>query len=477
MGMTSNLFAPFVVAGSVLLSACGGSGGGGNPSAGAAQGVLMDAAVAGIEYRSGELSGITNDKGIFQFQPGAEITFYIGDIVIGTAAASAIVTPVDLVAGALDEDDPAVTNILRFLQTLDDDANPDNGIQINAMVRRAAIGAAIDFTLPELQFEENLQVQNMISDLTLATTAGQRMLVGASQAREHFRLTLTQMHLSGNLPSGIGERLSEEEMIARGADVGEGLWQMASNVDATISMSGSQLRSKGGVVLLQTTVNGSPGITYQDDCDLYGALEVNEADDTDDTDLGASLFCPNGRSETAYYLLAANHYRVELICDEKPLAGLSMRKLSDEPVFNNGAFSFNSGNNPSLDSHSGVCGAVSHFNNTYSDSVSRETSEETTVRVVAPYQGGDRIELEMTFATDTLTPGTYVVGNEQGVGIRLSSPVFSTTSFSQELDVKSGSVTIESVSAVAVKGRYTLTINELFNNQDLVTGSFAINLE
>ncbi len=37
--------------------------------------------------------------------------------------------------------------------------------------------------------------------------------------------------------------------------------------------------------------------------------------------------------------------------------------------------------------------------------------------------------------------------------------------------------TKESVSAVAVTGRYTLTINEMFNNQDFVSGSFAINLE
>ena len=71
--------------------------------------------------------------------------FFIGDISIGHALAQEVVTPVDLVENANDETDPTVSNIACFLQTLDNDDNPENGILITDEIREAAVGLSVNF--------------------------------------------------------------------------------------------------------------------------------------------------------------------------------------------------------------------------------------------------------------------------------------------------------------------------------------------
>jgi hypothetical protein len=86
-----------------LLSAACGGGGGGQES-----GVFLDSAVEGLGFVSGTLSGLTDADGTFLVDGGAPITLSLGDIVLGTAGAQPVVTPVDLVAGAQDEQHPTV---------------------------------------------------------------------------------------------------------------------------------------------------------------------------------------------------------------------------------------------------------------------------------------------------------------------------------------------------------------------------------
>jgi len=82
----------------------------------------------------------------------------------------------------VDDTDPQVTNILRFLQSLDDDGNPANGIRIPEGVRSALAGQTLDFSTDTTSFES---VFNTIAYSVL----GGRVLVSSSQARKHFRRT------------------------------------------------------------------------------------------------------------------------------------------------------------------------------------------------------------------------------------------------------------------------------------------------
>lgn len=92
------------------------------------QGQFIDSAVQGLRYTSGNQSGTTDANGQFSYEEGGDIQFYIGGIFLGKATGSSIVTPIDLVEDATDLSHPTVINITRFLQTLDDDGNPENGI-------------------------------------------------------------------------------------------------------------------------------------------------------------------------------------------------------------------------------------------------------------------------------------------------------------------------------------------------------------
>lgn len=125
----------------ILMQSCSDGGGGGTVS-----GQIVDSLVEGLQYSTASTSGITDANGTFNYAPGENVTFMVGDIVIGTVTAAAVVSPVDLVVGAeYYDDDPLIINIARFLQTIDSDGLPGNGIQISQESRDAAIGESMNF--------------------------------------------------------------------------------------------------------------------------------------------------------------------------------------------------------------------------------------------------------------------------------------------------------------------------------------------
>ena len=164
------------------LSACGGGGGDSPPPAPpvtASTGVFVDSTVAGLHYETPTFSGTTNSAGEYDFLPGETVTFSIGGIVLGSAAAGPVVTPLTLVSGATDPTDPKVTNIVRFLLTLDDDGNPNNGISISAATAAAAAGLSVDFTTANLTTDAGVTA-------LLAALPGTPTLVDETVAQTHF---------------------------------------------------------------------------------------------------------------------------------------------------------------------------------------------------------------------------------------------------------------------------------------------------
>lgn len=145
------------------------------------QGQFIDSPVQGLSYRAGSSSGTTDADGSFQYPLGETVIFSVADIEIGRVEGQAIVTPLDLVAAARDASHPQVLNIARFLQALDSDANPNNGIQIPEAVRQARTGLTLDFSLPTAQFDSAAAlVLKALPDLS------GRVLVTADAAKSHL---------------------------------------------------------------------------------------------------------------------------------------------------------------------------------------------------------------------------------------------------------------------------------------------------
>jgi len=173
---------------SLAVVACGG-GVDGKGEDRVKTGKFVDSAVQGLNYVCGDLTGITDRDGRFQYREECQVQFRVGEIVIGTTPGALVVTPVELVSAAKDQNDPTVVNIARFLQTLDDDGNPSNGITITAAVAALANGS-VNFSQSIADFEDDGRIQTLVSTLTSARTIGASGLMPISDVQDHLRTTL-----------------------------------------------------------------------------------------------------------------------------------------------------------------------------------------------------------------------------------------------------------------------------------------------
>ena len=179
-----------------LLAGCGGGSSGGDSEPDTPNtGTLIDSPVVNIGYRTETLTGVTNDLGEYQYLPGESVTFFIGDLEFPTVRAAGIVTPLDL-AGTTSLTDPKVINMIRLLQTLDKNGDPNDGI----FITEAAKGAAtqVDFGLSESEFESSEAVQYLVMGAMLDTERVE--LVLTETARAHFQEELVK---AGILPPAV----------------------------------------------------------------------------------------------------------------------------------------------------------------------------------------------------------------------------------------------------------------------------------
>ncbi|VAW81067.1 hypothetical protein MNBD_GAMMA14-392 [hydrothermal vent metagenome] len=235
----------------VLLTACG--GGGNNSSSGASlTGQFVDSPVGGLRYTTTSTSGFTAADGTFSYKAGETVQFFVGDILIGSATGKSIVTPVDLVTGAVDETNPQVTNIVRFLQTIDADGNPANGIDITTVANNAGNGQNMDFTLAQGVFDTDGNIQTLVASMTTANGAG-RPLISIADAQNNFRLALLEL-LAGNYQGTFaGDDTGTWTATINSAGTLTGT--VTSNTIGSVNATGS-ISSSG-----QATMSGTVGTT------------------------------------------------------------------------------------------------------------------------------------------------------------------------------------------------------------------------
>jgi hypothetical protein len=207
------------------------------------KGVFLDSEVAGLNYATNTLSGITDANGTFEYRSNETIRFYIGNIFIGQTAAKSQVTPMDLFEGVSDIADSRITNLCRLLQALDSDNEPENGIIITPMMNNLLTNKdiSIHFDKDIETFEKDLSDVLDQTGITLPTV---------KSAQKHLRHTLygdlleikiePQQTLS--LPAGMSSALSafgRFEKTNQWIDItNQVTWSTSNNSIAT--MSGSQ---------------------------------------------------------------------------------------------------------------------------------------------------------------------------------------------------------------------------------------------
>ncbi len=113
---------------------------------------VIDGIVSGLYYETAYgLSGFTDDDGSFAYRKGDTVTFKVGDVTIGSVNVDDIddgkIFLQDIAdISRTDLDNEYVENMAVFLQSLDSDGNPDNGIDIDTTVHMAFEDEAIDLS-------------------------------------------------------------------------------------------------------------------------------------------------------------------------------------------------------------------------------------------------------------------------------------------------------------------------------------------
>ncbi|MBD3655940.1 hypothetical protein [Marinobacter sp.] len=198
------------------LAACGGGSSSGTANtqdqanndaeAKVVTGTFVDSPVGGLEYETTSgLSGLTNDAGEFTYQEGETVSFRIGAFNIGSSAGADVVSPFTLTAN----DQAKAANIARFLQTLDDDGVPGNGITISDSTRvKAANQNPTDVATANL---DDSTVGNIVTALTVDNSVPQTLIVSAENALEHLNGTLATLNPVASCAEG-GEALTSSRI-------------------------------------------------------------------------------------------------------------------------------------------------------------------------------------------------------------------------------------------------------------------------
>ncbi len=163
----------------VLLAACG--------DRAVKRGILYDSAVSNLNYQTDSFSGFTDDAGQFQYRPHEAVTFSLGAIQLGKRKGDNVITLLQLT----DSDsvtDVVVTNMARLLQSLDDDLDSSNGIQIPALAHQSAV-SNLDFSLSPEAFADD----DRVHALMLAVKGKSDLSVSVEDAQAHLQSTLVSL--------------------------------------------------------------------------------------------------------------------------------------------------------------------------------------------------------------------------------------------------------------------------------------------
>jgi hypothetical protein len=190
----------------IMLTACGSDN-----SSDLLTGYFIDSPVEGLDYHTdSNVSGMTDKHGKFQYQYGEKVSFSIGKLLVGKVEplGDGLVTPATIAAESQASDKDSVERqLLRVLQSLDSDGNPDNGITIPKKIKDS-----LEKTISETQV--SLSEYNEAGLLDLDTELAEaldkdfdgKIDVNKEQAKQHFDASKEKWE-GGKKP---GEEASEE---------------------------------------------------------------------------------------------------------------------------------------------------------------------------------------------------------------------------------------------------------------------------
>jgi uncharacterized protein len=160
--------------------------------------------IAGLKYQTPSCSGLTSEKGEFSYRKGERVVFLVGSTSIGSVVGAPSVNLAQVVSrvdGSIQKLlDPGLTNIARFLCSLDQDGDLDGGIVIGPKVHEILDGRFINFRhdvvfagpVPDhvRDFEQDSVIGGLLEELSYGgafSSRTPRRLFSAAAARNEIR--------------------------------------------------------------------------------------------------------------------------------------------------------------------------------------------------------------------------------------------------------------------------------------------------
>jgi len=165
----------------LTMSGCGGGGGSSSASQQAATGTAfyVDSAVEGVTVTCGNTVSVTDENGMFTFEAGRECRFTIGGILLR-------------VENELYQDKVIVEDSIKtaqFLQSMDSDGNPDNGIKIMNQTGDVMVQYGIS-QVPD----NDEELADAVEAMESSASGYYGSYVGGQEAENHLEKTKSQYY-------------------------------------------------------------------------------------------------------------------------------------------------------------------------------------------------------------------------------------------------------------------------------------------
>ncbi|MEA3418851.1 MAG: DUF2202 domain-containing protein [Campylobacterota bacterium] len=225
------LYAALVATAALTLAGCGSSSSDSATMATASTtGYLIDSRVSNVDYdclADSDNNKVTGPDGAFTCQKMNQVRFRIGELVLGeidTLPVDKKVFPQDLAKVDRDQiQDAKVTAMAQFLQSIDEDKNLDNGIQIPDDIKNI-------FSSEGEHFEASL-LESYIDIVDIAIP-DPTSLVSQEQARQHLRNSLQNEGVDVGQGNGSGNQNGNAQGGGEGSGIDLPLYPMSDLTDA-----------------------------------------------------------------------------------------------------------------------------------------------------------------------------------------------------------------------------------------------------
>ena len=145
----------------------------------------LDSAIEGVAYSCGSQSGVTDSEGKFVFEEGKECQFTLAGIPVKTISSDSLIDGAKIV-----EDD---LKVAKFLQSIDSDGDPTNGITIDDQVLEALTKALETVTDKAQVTEDETVMANVVATVGAEVEDVSGELRSDDEVEAHLTQTLTEV--------------------------------------------------------------------------------------------------------------------------------------------------------------------------------------------------------------------------------------------------------------------------------------------